>query len=107
MTLQAHLVLESNLSSRLILHWIRLTLAIRAMLTQNVAEAHFSRNLHQRQASSQPGVLREDLNFRGLRLASPDCALLLPFRIINYQLWQLSIPPLFVSKDLHGTYIYE
>ena len=51
------------------------------------------------------GVLREDLNFRGLRMLATITFLLLTFS--NYQLWQLPIlpPPLFVSKNLQKTYI--
>jgi len=59
----------------------------------------------------ESGVLREDLNFRGLRWASHKYVLaafcflgyhhVLAFQILNYQLWQLPIclptPPFFVS----------
>ena len=58
--------------------------------------------------AEQSGVLREDVKFRGFPCANPNCVLLLLFKIINYQLWQLPIwqlpiryPSLFCLKKSH------
>jgi len=44
---------------------------------------------------SQPGVLREDLNFRGFLFAISNCVLLLPSKlsITNYGNYQFPTPP--------------
>src|SRR5437764_14892136 len=44
------------------------------------------------------GVLREDLNFRGLRMLATITFLLLTFSIINYGNYQFSLPPPFLSQ---------
>ena len=59
------------------------------------------------QGAAQSGVLREDLNFRGLLLSNHNYALSPLFPKLSIcQLWQLPIspPPFFVSKNLQITY---